>query len=44
MKAKKRRLRPEIRNFIDKAEMITCFALWVYIGIRAFLFVIGVDL
>lgn len=43
MKAK-RRLRPEIWNFIDKAEMITCLALWGYIGIRTFLFMVGIDL
>lgn len=40
----KRRLRPEIRNFIDKAEMITLLAFWAYIGIRAFLFMVGIDL
>lgn len=40
----KRRLRPEIKAFIDKAEMISCIALWVYIGIRAFLFMVGIDL
>lgn len=44
MKVKKRRLRPEIRNFIDKAEMITCLAFWVYIGFRCFLFAVGIDL
>lgn len=40
----KRRLRPEIKAFIDKAEMFSCIALWVYIGIRAFLFMVGIDL
>ena len=44
MKSKRRKLRPEIRELIDKAEMITLLALWAYIGIRCFLFVIGVDL
>ena len=43
MKAK-RRLRPEVKNFIDTAEMITLIALWAYIGFRCFLFVVGIDL
>lgn len=40
----KRRLRPEIKAFIDKAEMFAVLSLWVYIGIRAFLFMVGIDL
>lgn len=43
MKAK-RRLRPEIKNLVDRAEMITLLAFWVYIGIRCFLFAVGIDL
>lgn len=44
MKVKKRRLRPEIRSFLNKAEMFTCIAFWVYIFIRSFLFAMGIDL
>ena len=44
MKTKKRRLRPEIRSFLNKAEMFAVLALWVYIGIRTFLFMVGIDL
>lgn len=40
----KRRLRPEIRNLIDKIEMTACLAFFIYAGIRCFLFAVGIDL
>lgn len=44
MKTKTRRLRTEIRELISRIEMFGCLALWAYIGIRAFLFMVGIDL
>lgn len=41
---RKRRLRPEIQDLIDKVEMYGCLAFFIYAGIRCFLFAVGIDL
>lgn len=44
MKTKRRRMRSEVKNLVDKAEMITLLAFWAYIMVRCFLFAVGIDL